>query len=274
MKTFSDVRLQWFAESDPAGTTLATGDPGNRPDPPAGNQGGNGQPPEWLGKSSDEFKDKNMGRFKEPVDLAKSYVELETRLGNSIQIPGTGASQEEKDKFFKRVGRPDSSDGYELSKVKLPEGQNRDEAAEKAFAEEIFKQGYSKKQAKDTWKYLLGMAVDGMNKLKKEQADKMKVAGNKMREDLGSGYDEGMKLMRRVIGRFADKEAKEFLEEGLGNDPRAIRFLISIGKTMSEDTLEGRMASAKPTEAKPEPGLLSYPNSPQMTGDNRHRVIK
>jgi len=274
MKTFSDVHIQWFAEPDSTGTSLATGAADNQTGTQENNQESNGELPEWMGNLPDELKDKNMERFKEPLDLAKSYIELEAKIGKSVQIPGAGASQEEKDKYFKRVGRPDSSDGYELSKIKLPEGSNRDEAAEKAFAEEIFKQGYSKKQGQDTWKYLLDMAVSGMKKLKKEQADKMKVAEDKLREDLGSGYDEGKKLMQRVVGRFADKEAREFLEEGLGNDPRAIRFLIAIGKTMSEDTLEGRIADTKATEEKPEAGVLQYDQSPEMTGDNRYRVIK
>jgi len=260
-----------FAEADSTGGSLATGETDNRTEGQKNNQN---QLPEWIGNLPDDLKDKNLGRFKEPLDLMKSYVELEGKLGKSIQIPGSGASQEEQDKFFKRIGRPDSPDGYELSKIKLPEGENRDETAEAEFAKEIFKQGYSKKQAQETWAYLLNMAINARKNLKKQQADKLQEAKDKLREDLGSGYDGGIKLMHRIVSRFADKEAREFLDEGMGNDPRAIRFLIAIGKTMSEDTLEGRITSPKEKEEKVEKGVLSYDQSPEMTGENRYRTIK
>ena len=54
-----------------------------------------------------------------PQDLAKSYVELQRKLG---VWPGDDASEEEKQAYFAKIGRPDSPDAYELDAGILPEG--------------------------------------------------------------------------------------------------------------------------------------------------------
>ena len=67
---------------------------------------------EQLGEDFGSIKEK----FKDVESLAKAYQNLEKLQGNSVQLPETDV---ERDKFYKRLGVPDSVDGY-------AEGGNRE----------------------------------------------------------------------------------------------------------------------------------------------------
>lgn len=54
----------------------------------------------------------------------------------------------------------------------------------------------------------------------------------------GDAFDANAELAKRVIGRFGTDAFKEALNKtGLGNHPELVRFVVRIGKTMSEDQL-------------------------------------
>lgn len=59
---------------------------------------------DWKSSLSDELKSSpSIGKFNDVDSLAKSYVSLEQRLGNSIRIPGQDAGQEDLDKFYSQL---------------------------------------------------------------------------------------------------------------------------------------------------------------------------
>lgn len=54
----------------------------------------------------------------------------------------------------------------------------------------------------------------------------------------GEAFASNAELAKRVIGRFGTDAFKDALNKtGLGNHPELVRFVIRIGKTMSEDQL-------------------------------------
>jgi len=67
---------------------------------------------EQLGEDFGSIKEK----FNDVESLAKAYQNLEKLQGNSVQLPETDV---EREKFYKRLGVPDSVDGY-------AEGGNRE----------------------------------------------------------------------------------------------------------------------------------------------------
>lgn len=61
----------------------------------------------------EKFRDPQSGALR--VDaLLKSYVELERRLGQMISLPGEGADDEERQRFLRALGVPDSPDDYDV----------------------------------------------------------------------------------------------------------------------------------------------------------------
>lgn len=261
-----------WAEDDSAGASLATGGDAETSQETSQNTQAS-DAPDWVGTFSDDLK-KNVSRYKTPEEMAKAYVNLQSKLGNSTQIPGNDASDEDWATFYKRIGRPDSPDGYELANVErdanLPQDQ---QGAEQQFARAAHSNGLTKEQARRMWKYMLDSSAGMLNAINTSRKEGLQKAETDLRAELGTEYGSGLQLMKRVVGRFADEQARAALDEGLGNDPRLIRMLINIGKVMSEDTLEGRVPTTR-EEAAPEEGVLSYDHSPGMTGENRYGRVR
>lgn len=57
-------------------------------------------------------EDKILGKFDDVDSLAKSYQELQSRMGNSVRIPNSESSPEETAAFYQKLGMPESPDGY------------------------------------------------------------------------------------------------------------------------------------------------------------------
>ena len=257
-----------WAEDDSAGASLATGAEAETSTETSQNTQAS-DTPDWVDTFPDEVK-KNVSRYKTPEELAKAYVNLQSQLGKSTQIPGKDASDEDWSKWYTRIGRPDSPDGYELSNVerdaKLPEDQ---QGAEQQFARTAHQHGLTKEQARQTWKSLLDQSAGVLSAINASRKEALAKVDTELRSELGGEYNAGLQLMKRVVNRFADGNARRALDEGLGNDPRLVRMLIGIGKVMSEDTLEGRVPAPKGAEETAEPGVFKYDKSPGMTGDQR-----
>ena len=57
-------------------------------------------------------EDKILGKFDNVDSLARSYQELQSRMGNSVRIPNNESSSEETAAFYQKMGMPESPDGY------------------------------------------------------------------------------------------------------------------------------------------------------------------
>jgi hypothetical protein len=59
---------------------------------------------EWMEGLSDELKgNESLKKFESPEALAKSYINLEARAGNSIRIVGPDASEDDKAETYQKV---------------------------------------------------------------------------------------------------------------------------------------------------------------------------
>lgn len=259
------TNLVW-QEADPVGGSLATGAAETPPEPPK--ETPPPELPDWVETFPDDLK-KTVSRYKTPEELAKAYKNIQSQMGKSAQIPGKDSSEEEWNSWYKRIGRPDSSDGYELSNIERPANlpEDKDGAMQK-FAESAHKDGLTKEQTRRAWTRNLEQASALVKAIGEARKNAVEAAETSLRNELGTEYNPGVQLMKRVVNRFADKDAVKALDEGLGNDSRLIRMLINIGKVMSEDTLAGRLPSER-TEETPEPGVFQYDHSPGMTGEQR-----
>ena len=74
---------------------------------------------DWRAGIADERLRRYADTYASPADLAKAALDLRQKLSNAVTVPGKGASEEEHATFRKRLGIPDTPDGYE---VEIPEG--------------------------------------------------------------------------------------------------------------------------------------------------------
>lgn len=262
-----------MAENDPAPVSLAAGgDADNHAEQGKGNQTAT-ESPEWVKKLDvDDQTRGKLSRFKTEKDLAKSYLEAERRLGASVVLPGKDASQAELDAFAKRLGRPESPDGYELDPVFLPDGV-QDNGGEAVFKKIAFEIGLTKDQAKRMYKVAATQAFEGVAALRKQQEQSRERAREALQKEYGDEYKANLAMVTKVNKLFGDDEWVRFLNNGAGNEPALVKFMVKVAKQFSEDTLEtGRLPGRK--EEKREPGLLDYGNTrPEITGENRFRTV-
>lgn len=264
-----------MAEADQVVSLAAGGKPENAEGAAQDNQQKPAEVVPWVKELEgfDEQTRSKLSRFKTSKDVAKSYLELEKRLGASVVIPGKDATQTERDEFAKRLGRPESPDGYELDPLFLPDGVSRQDGGEDAFKAMAFELGLSKDQGKRLYKYAASKAFEGVAALRKEMEKKKMAAAEVLRKEWGNEYTSNLAKVQKVSKLFGGDDWVEYLNEGAGNDPRLIKVLVKIANQFSEDTLEsGRLAPR--TQERREPGLLDYGDlRPEITGDNRYRKL-
>lgn len=140
--------------------------------------------------------------FKDPNDLIKSYRNIESLVGvdknDIIRIPKAAEGQEpDYSEVFKRLGRPEDASGYELP----------DNDFAKAAAEEMFKQGLSKKQAQALSKW-----IDSYNesysksyaeKMASEQEAKLKASIESLQKAWGADYDKNLEVAKIAVADAA-----------------------------------------------------------------------
>lgn len=197
--------------------------------------------PEWLKDAPEPLqKAKSLYKFKSREAALSSYLELEGKLGKSVEIPGKEATKEEWAKFYQRIGRPlpASADEYEvpvrdadlskvLRKAALDGELSKDQAKMVASAIEEYEKSREKKQ---------GQAYT-------EEATK---ADRLLRERYGAQYEARMGYAKRAFeGLFGEDTRAKLSRAGLSSDAGFISVLSDLGAEMREDSLvKGKGAPA------------------------------
>lgn len=212
-----------------------------------------------AGLPEDIRNDPSLGPIKDIPNLAKSFINAQKMVGrDKIALPGDDATEDEWSEVFKRLGRPDAADGYNLVKpTDLPEGFPFQEALVKGFSEVAHKEGLTSKQATALYKWYLESEVDAFNGIDQDQNAAAEKAETELRKKLGSGYEERMEAANMLLDRFApDGLIEEIKTHGMANSALLSEMLISIAGQFSEDTLKGmggpRFQTLTPESAKEE----------------------
>jgi hypothetical protein len=192
--------------------------------------GGN---PEWN-EGVDESMRERMGKFKDVNSLAKSYIELETKLGEGFKMP---KSDEDKAKLWAKLGRPTDANSYEL------EGED-----EIGFKTQAFEAGLSQTQltSLSTWfKGIVGRHEESLG-------EKSKVSEVKLREAWGDKFKDNMELANRALANVYSEDLVDRLEAGgFLDDQEFVSHLYRLGKRTADDSIGrgGNLTEVERTEA-------------------------
>ena len=222
-----------------------------------------GQSTEDATDSKEQGATKILGKFEDQGALEKAYTEIESRMGSMVHVPGEDASSEDRAKFFRKIGRPESSEGYELPKSDIPGGSDEDA---KLFRSAVHEIGLTKKQAESFWKWSNETGKARIAVFANEVKTARDTQANTLRSEWGDGYDGKAQLAGKVATRFGGEEFLGLMRQSrLGDHPIVMKTLAAIGAVLTEDVLEG--GDGKGTPAVPRiPGRLAmiYPNSPKL----------
>lgn len=179
----------------------------------------------------------NTKNFKDVNDLIKSYVNIEKLAGvdksELIRIPKAKEGEEpDYSEVYKALGRPDKSSDYELP----------DNDFAKAAAEEMFKQGLTKKQAKalSEWvsQYSEGQASASRKKYEEEKESAAAKQIEALKKEWAADYDLNIEISKQAVADLQeslglDGEVLDKLGDYIGVD-RATKIFYMLGKAYSK----------------------------------------
>ena len=191
-----------------------------------------------------EYKDnKTITRYKSVGDLLKGLTELDSKIGTMVSLPGENASEEEKtaafDKIFQKLGKPVSSDSYDLSE-NVPEGLEFNADLQKTFKEFAHKNNFTTEQAKaaqEFWNNQMGTTME------QHQRNQL-IAGEtnaetqvtELKTNWGSEYKTRTQIALNTAKQLLSQDTLIYLDEtGLGNNAKFIQDFYNISKKFSGD---------------------------------------
>lgn len=207
-----------------------------------GSSGGN-QDAKWFsGLPENYHKDPSVTRYSNLEDFVKSRHELEKKVGsNTVVVPDfEKATPEELTDFGKKLGVPDSPDGYKLS---VPDGVTVSDEELKAFREDAHKALLTPKKANDLFSSLMERRKTEANQSHMQKDREFKERLEQSREALNAewgpdNYEKNKKIGEYVIDNYGGDDVKKALNDaGLTEHPEFVKMLFKIGKQFSEGTL-------------------------------------
>lgn len=189
---------------------------------------------EWI--PEDLRSHKSLTKFKEPGDVAKAYVSLESMLGKRIEVPGDDATPEAKAAWRAKIGVPETPDGYD--RPEAPEGVKLREDLFADARNKFHEVGISKAQAKVMTDWFINKELEMASGFQQEYARQKEEGMKALDKQWGAAAPRNIALCQRVVAEMGGPELKAALNEtGAGNDPRIVSFLAKIGRTLEEDNL-------------------------------------
>ena len=219
----------------------------------------------WLdGLPSDLKNHPALAETKDVGDLAKQWVGVQSLIGgDKMPAPPDEAEKwtpDQWDMHYKRLGRPESVEGYALDREGIPEDMGWNADLEKGMLSKMHEIGLNQRQASDLFDAFKSGQLAEYNGL----ADRMEQAyGNSTRElqkEWGTAYDSKMDLAKRAFAAAAGERSETLrllrLSDGteLGNHPEFIRMMSGLGEKISEDGLTGDKTAARFTMTPDEAG--------------------
>lgn len=154
---------------------------------------------DWLGKNG----------IKDVPGLVKKAVETEKLIGTSIRLPGEDAKQEDWDKVWSRLGKPDKADGYELAPpATMPEGLPYNQQFADWFKGAAHKASLPKAMAKSLHDDFVAMSVEAT---KAEVAARVDAANTDLAKLWGPKDSE----QHKANAEYADRGIRALGGDGL-----------------------------------------------------------
>lgn len=164
---------------------------------------------------------KSLSKFQTPEDALKGYAELNRHQGSMLNPPKDEDSDEEKarklDNIYKRLGRPDSPDGYELTKPEgLPEGLDwSDEMAAEA-KKVAHRLGLNQSQLSALLEWDIQRQSSAVKIAQSSEQENMAKAQQSLKDEWGmAAYEGNLAKAEKAYSELAGdpvKRAKLFLE--------------------------------------------------------------
>lgn len=163
--------------------------------------------------------------------LAKNFVDAHKFIGGSVRVPKEDAPQEEWDKFYSKLGRPESADGYQFPLPDVAAGE-WNKAAVDSFKKAAHGLGLTPRQAQG----LMAMYADMERQAIKERGGQTQARIGELQSEWGAAFKNNLAIARSATRQLFGQKFIDMLNRtGLGDDPDLIRGMLRVGKDLMED---------------------------------------
>lgn len=185
--------------------------------------------PTWTSQLPDELKNNKdvmaqLAKFQKIGDVAKSYAELEKKLGTSVSVPGKDAAADEINSFWEKVGKPKDAESYSV------QGEEA-----KAFRDIAFAANLTDSQATAVFEALHKTGTEYMQAQEAARQKAYAETESALKEEYGAKFPEKMGLLAKGLNAYGGAEVQKVLTEtGLAYNPAIVKMLIKMGETVTE----------------------------------------
>lgn len=161
--------------------------------------------------------------------LTKAYADAVKYNVGAVKLPGKDATPEEVDSFHRKLGRPESAEGYQLT-----ERLQTDPIAA-SMRGVAHAAGLTPKQ----WETI----TEGWTRLNGEQAKVQEAKASEttqaLKQEWGAAYEQKLGLTQRLIKTFGDDETWTEIASSpqWGNSPKIITMMSKIAAALAEEEL-------------------------------------
>ena len=233
---------------------------------------------DWRSQIPEEIRDhKSLAHFTDVGAMAKSLVNAQSMIGaDKVAIPGKHATDEDWGEVWRKLGRPDTPDGYELVN-EMPEGIEQNDDMLNWFRATAHEIGMTPTQAqKMLGKYnqFLGTQIGADEGMVEQLRETTEI---ELKKEYGAAFADRVSNGNAVMQEFGAEGLTELqLADGrlLGDHPEIIKMMVNVGEFINskigEDVLAGTKSSGglAPDDARAKLEEIRAPNSPYW--DQRH----
>jgi len=173
--------------------------------------------------------------WKDPVELANGYKNLEKLLGGEkLPMPKGAEDKEGWGRVYDALGRPKSAEEYKLP---VPDGDPGNFA--KAAAGKFHELGISQQQAEGLAAWWNEQQTGQMQQLQQQSAQKVEQDLGTLKTEWGTAWEENINLGQRAAKEFGlDASKLTAIENAMGTG-EMLKFMARIGRGLTEHTFEG-----------------------------------
>ena len=205
----------------------------------------------WTDSLPDDLKtNASLSKFKDSNSVLKSYLELEKSMGSKVKVPGSDATDEERNAFFNKMGRPETKDGYEFNKVlEGKEGLLEVAPGLKESMEKFSELAHTLGIPKDTAQKLMGWQTEKLEAQIEAMAAKTAAGKETLTKVWGDQFDtknaEAEQVVK-ILGKEYPDEMQEFITSDAARNPISKIMLAELA-TLYKEKSNGVLEGAAPT---------------------------
>jgi len=162
--------------------------------------------------------------------LTKSYADAVKYNVGAVKMPGKDATPEDWSSFYKKLGRPESAEGYVLNE------RLKDDAAAQQMRGVAHSAGLTPQQWETISSGWTRITDEGV----KTQAAKRDQVVGELQGEWGAAFDRKIGLVQRTIRTFGGEETFEELSRNpIGNSKGFLMMMAQLAEAMAEEELIG-----------------------------------